>query len=373
MTALDLEDVSKRFGTETALDSVSLSVDPGEFFTLVGPSGCGKTTTLRIVAGLTDPDTGTIRFGGESMAAVPPEDRNVGIVFQNYALFPHMSVAQNVAYGLRFHDPPSGGTVDDRVAELLDLVDLPDSGDRDPETLSGGQRQRVALARALAPGPELLLLDEPMSALDARLRDRLRRTVREIQSELSITTLYVTHDQAEALSVSDRLAVMRAGRIEQVGPPEQVYSAPRNRFVAGFVGENNLFEVRAVEGSTATLAPGIEVPLEGGESTVLAGLRPGISVAVRPEALHLISGPDRGSGPTARSGVRQTGGGTDAGVATFEATVEDAAFHGGRYTLTCRVGDRELLVDAKRAPEGTVRIGFSPADVQVLEGEGSDR
>lgn len=342
MTELALDGVSKQFGDELALAEVSLSIADGEFFTLLGPSGCGKTTTLRIVAGLTAPSEGTVRLGGTDMAGVPPEKRNVGIVFQHYALFPHLSVAENVAYGLRYNEVPNGATEAERVGELLELVDLEGFGDRDPETLSGGQKQRVALARALAPGPDLLLLDEPMSALDARLRDRLRRTIREIQSELSITTLYVTHDQAEALSVSDRIAVMRDGRIEQVGPPEQVYTAPENPFVAGFVGENNLFEVQSVTGSTATLACGADVELPGVE--------PGMTFSVRPEAMGVVAGAERSGGPT------------------LEATVESTAFQGGRYTLTCRVGDRTVYVESDHAPEGSgVTIEFSPADVQVFQ------
>ncbi|MFP4529707.1 MAG: ABC transporter ATP-binding protein [Halodesulfurarchaeum sp.] len=338
MTGLELREVSKAFGDERALDSVSLTVQDGEFFTLVGPSGCGKTTTLRIIAGLTEPSTGTVRIGGRPMAGVPPEDRNVGIVFQNYALFPHMTVAENVAYGLQFHDPPRGVSTDARVAELLDLVDLTGLENREPDTLSGGQQQRVALARALAPGPDLLLLDEPMSALDARLRDRLRRTVREIQVELGITTIYVTHDQAEALASSDRIAVMQDGRVEQVGRPEAVYQHPTNRFVASFLGDNNLFEVQSVDGQVATVAGGFEVLVEEPVSR-------GDTLSVRPEAIHL--------GP---------------GETTLEPTLESAEFRGNGYTLHCRLGDRDLLVETDEEPEEPLQIGFSTAAVQVLSG-----
>jgi len=239
--------VTKRYGDTAAVDDVSLSVREGEFFTLVGPSGCGKTTTLRLIAGFEEPTAGTIRFSGESVAGVPPEDRDVGVVFQNYALFPHMTVGENVGYGLNFADPPEGMSRSERVAELLELVDLPDAADRDPESLSGGQQQRVAMARALAPGPDLLLLDEPMSALDAQLRERLRVQVRRIQSELGITTVYVTHDQEEALAISDRVAVMRDGTPEQIAPPRTVYREPSSRFVAEFVGDNNVFVGRVVD------------------------------------------------------------------------------------------------------------------------------
>jgi len=242
-----LDGLAKAYGETTALEAVDADVRDGEFFTLVGPSGCGKTTTLRLIAGFEEPSAGQVRFGDREMAGVPPEDRDVGIVFQNYALFPNMTVGENVGYGLRFRDPPGDVTDEERIANLLDLVDLGGFEDRDPEALSGGQRQRVALARALAPGPEVLLLDEPMSALDARLRESLRRTVREIQQELDITTVYVTHDQAEALAVSDRVAVMNDGRIEQVGSPQDVYRRPNTEFVARFVGENNVFTGQVVE------------------------------------------------------------------------------------------------------------------------------
>ncbi len=336
VTRLELQDVSKQFGTDGALDSVSLTVEEGEFFTFVGPSGCGKTTTLRIIAGLTEPTSGTVRFGGQSMEGVPPEDRNVGIVFQNYALFPHMTVTENVAYGLKFHDPPGGESTKSRVVDLLELVDLKGMGERDPETLSGGQQQRVALARALAPGPDLLLLDEPMSALDARLRDRLRRTVREIQSELGITTVYVTHDQAEALAVSDRIAVMQDGRVEQVGRPETVYQRPANRFVASFVGDNNLFEVKSVRRDRAIVEGGAEIRVDEPVSS-------GDTLSVRPEAMHL---------------------GTDETV--LEPTLESVEFRGNGYTLHCRLGDRDLLVETDEPPEGDLRIGFPAAAVQVL-------
>ncbi|KTG20149.1 ABC transporter ATP-binding protein [Haloferax profundi] len=298
---LELDGVSKRYGTATALDSVSLTVDDGEFFTLVGPSGCGKTTTLRCIAGFESPTAGTVRFDGESMDGVPPEARGVGVVFQNYALFPHMSVGENVAYGLRFVDPPGGVTRDERVAELLELVDLAGFEDRDPDSLSGGQQQRVALARALAPGPDILLLDEPMSALDARLRERLRQQVKRIQSELGVTTVYVTHDQSEALAVSDRVAVLNRGRVEQVGEPRDVYHRPHTEFVAEFVGENNVFHGvvrRSLTGQRASPGDVVESRLDpegvvvevDGHSFTLEGVDKSVgeslTFCVRPENLR---------------------------------------------------------------------------------------
>jgi thiamine transport system ATP-binding protein len=346
VTGVTLRDVSVAFGDVPALADVSLSVGDGEFFTLVGPSGCGKTTTLRTVAGFETPDTGTVEIDGEDAAGRPPERRNVGIVFQNYALFPHMTVRENVAYGLRFRDPPGGVSTGRRVDELLDLVDMAEMGGRDPEALSGGQQQRVALARALAPGPDVLLLDEPLSALDARLRERLRVVVRSLQQELGITTLYVTHDQAEALAVSDRVAVIADGRVEQVGAPEAVYREPATRFVAEFVGDNNLFEATvgredpprvAVDGRSLVL-PGLD--LAPGTDTLLS---------VRPEALTVD--PDGASGPT------------------LEATVETTEFLGDAYRLHCQWGDRTLLVKTtgEAPPGGGVTLGIDPGRVTVVD------
>ncbi|MFW5978007.1 MAG: ABC transporter ATP-binding protein, partial [Halohasta sp.] len=206
-TAVEITNLGVDFESLTALNDVSLSIDDGEFFTLVGPSGCGKTTLLRSIAGLETPTRGSVSIGGQDVTDEQPEARNVGIVFQDYSLFPHMSVAENVAYGLRFNELSEGRSSDERVEELLALVDLTGMGDREPDQLSGGQKQRVALARALAPEPDVLLLDEPLSALDARLRRELRVQIKSIQRDLGITTVYVTHDQAEALAISDRLAV----------------------------------------------------------------------------------------------------------------------------------------------------------------------
>jgi thiamine transport system ATP-binding protein len=348
-----LADLLVAFDGVPALDGVSLSVAEGEFFTLVGPSGCGKTTTLRSIAGFEEPDAGRVTIGGEPMAGVPPEKRNVGVVFQNYALFPHMTVAENVAYGLRFRDPPGGGTTDERVTELLELVDMAGMGDRDPESLSGGQQQRVALARALAPGPDVLLLDEPLSALDARLRERLRVTVRELQQELSITTVYVTHDQAEALAISDRVAVMHDGAIEQVGAPEAVYRDPETRFVAEFVGDNNLLD-GSVEGTNPprVAVDGTTIELTGldGDRSLAAGSS--VLLSIRPEAFVLD--PDR---------ERAT---------TLSATVETVEFLGDAYRLHCDWQGRTLLVKAggERPPAGEIALGIDPETVTVVQNGG---
>jgi len=344
--SLSLEGVTKRFAETTALEDVSLSIEAGEFFTLVGPSGCGKTTTLRTIAGLESPTDGTVRFDGADVAGVPPEDRDVGIVFQNYALFPHMSVRENVAYGLRFSDPPDGQTVDQRVTQLLDLVDLAGMGERDPEALSGGQRQRVALARALAPAPQVLLLDEPMSALDARLRETLRRQVKRIQSTLDVTTVYVTHDQAEALAISDRVAVMHDGRVEQVGTPREIYERPETTFVAAFVGENNLFEgdVSDVDGDRCT------IDVDGTEFEVTTDDTPGptpdttATVCVRPDAF----GPQTGHN-------------------AIEVAIETGEYLGGTTRYYADWGDRTVVFrTADPEYSGTVTVGFEPEDARLL-------
>ncbi|THE63374.1 ABC transporter ATP-binding protein [Salinadaptatus halalkaliphilus] len=346
MTELRLEGVSKRYGTDddetVALAGVDLTVRDGEFFTLVGPSGCGKTTTLRTIAGFETPTEGTVAFDGEAMTAVPPEDRDIGIVFQSYALFPHMSVAENVGYGLEFRDPPDGRSVDDRVAELLELVDLSGMGERAPDQLSGGQQQRVALARALAPAPDLLLLDEPLSALDAQLRESLRLQLKRIQSTLDITTVYVTHDQEEALAISDRLAVMSAGTVEQVGPPQEIYHEPATRFVAEFVGDNTVFDGRVSE----TTADGARVAV--GDATFdLPALPPGtetVSFCLRPGTLT-----------------------RDADRNRVTVAVDTCEFLGERVRVHGRWNGTAIVLGLESMPPETVTVGFAPEDVHVLE------
>jgi thiamine transport system ATP-binding protein len=364
VTDLHLDGISKSFGDVTALRDVSLDVADGEFFTLVGPSGCGKTTTLRAIAGFERPDAGSVRFGDREMSGVAPEDRDVGVVFQNYALFSHMTVGENVAYGLRFRETPGGKSKTERVAELLDLVDLSGFEDRDPDELSGGQQQRVALARALAPGPEVLLLDEPMSALDARLRQTLRTQVKRIQSELGITTVYVTHDQEEALAVSDRVAVMNDGRVEQVGRPEDVYRRPNTRFVAEFLGENNVFAgtVRddGVEvgdagaavrvGETTFRLADLDAP--GGNEVASAGRE--VVFCVRPEHLVRVE--------------KRDGKSTDDGVENaFEATVEAVEFLGESFRAHLDWGGRDVTLRMGARPEDdTLLVGFDPEDAHVV-------
>jgi thiamine transport system ATP-binding protein len=344
-----LDGVSKVYAETTAVDDVSFDVEAGEFFTLVGPSGCGKTTTLRLIGGFESPSSGAVRLGGRDVAGAPPEDRDVGIVFQNYALFPHMTVRENVAYGLKFTDPPDGATTDNRVDDLLDLVDLAGMGDRDPDELSGGQQQRVAMARALAPGPSVLLLDEPMSALDAELRERLRLQILSIQQELGITTVYVTHDQEEALAISDRVAVMRDGAIEQVGTPREIYDRPATRFVAEFVGDNNVFEGQVEAVSDAPDGPTIasvtidDTTLEISDDD--AHLSPGETVVfcVRPEAFVV-----------------------DGSTNQLETTVESSEFLGQTTRNHLAWQGQELLVRTDRRLRDSVVIGFDPEAAHIV-------
>jgi thiamine transport system ATP-binding protein len=350
-TAVELHGVTKRYDETVALDGIDLTIRDGEFFTLVGPSGCGKTTTLRAVAGFENPTTGHVEIDGRRMAGVPPEDRGTGVVFQNYALFPHMTIGENVAYGLRFTEPPGGVTRDERVETLLELVDLSDFADRDPDTLSGGQQQRVALARALAPGPRVLLLDEPMSALDAQLRERLRVTVREIQRELGITTIYVTHDQEEALAISDRVAVMHDGHVEQVGTPREVYRRPATRFVAGFVGENNLFDAEVLgttdDGHRRVAVDGAEwvLPAPDGDPPRAAEADE-VTVCVRPEAL-----------------------GADGGENRLDVDVSEWSFLGESVRVHADWDGREVVVRLPDVPDGDrLALGFDPDDAHVLDG-----
>ena len=285
MPKLAVNGIDKSFGSITALRAVSFTLEGREFLSLLGPSGCGKTTTLRLIAGFDRPDAGEILLDGKDILRVPPEKRHIGFVFQNYALFPHMSVTKNIAYGLKFRP---GTDKNRRVCELLKLVDLAGLERRMPAEISAGQKQRVALARALASHPRLLLLDEPLSALDAKLRESLRTQIRRIQHELRLSTIYVTHDQEEALAISDRIAVMSLGNIEQIGTPQEVYEHPQSQFVASFVGRSNQLEgvVLAIEEECAQVQVGsvsFTITIRG--TTVNQGDR--VALFVREEHLRL--------------------------------------------------------------------------------------
>ena len=291
---ITVERLTKRFGPLAVVSGVNLAIGEGELFTLLGPSGCGKTTLLRLVAGFYAADEGEIRFDDRVVNAVPPHERGIGMVFQNYALWPHMTVAQNVSYGLKLRKIPTT-QISARVQAVLENVKLGGLGDRYPGQLSGGQQQRVALARALVLNPQILLLDEPLSNLDAKVRVQVRAEIRKLQKDLGITTVYVTHDQEEALTLSDRIAVFNQGKVLQVGPPKALYERPANRFVADFIGINNLVEgtVRSVDsadGLCAETALGVlcaihDQPLPVGARCV---------ICIRPENIAL-DGPSDGA------------------------------------------------------------------------------
>lgn len=285
-SAVEIQKVVRRFGDVVALNGVDLSIREGEFFSLLGPSGCGKTTLLRLIAGLDVADSGTIRIGGADATHLPAHQRPVNTVFQSYALFPHMTVSENVAFGLRMKHLPAA-RIEERVKAMLDLVEIASLGQRKPAELSGGQKQRVALARAIINEPRVLLLDEPMAALDLKLRKQLQVELRRLQRRLGMTFVYVTHDQEEALLLSDRLAVMNAGRIEQLGDAATVYERPRTRFVSTFLGDCTLIDavlVKSIEG-------GMRVSTSIGELTV-ASAAPSLSrftLAIRPEKVRLLA------------------------------------------------------------------------------------
>ncbi len=281
--SVELRDVRKLFGEVAAVDGMSLAVAPGEFLTLLGPSGCGKTTTLRMIGGFELPTSGAVLIAGEEMGRRPPNERPVNTVFQNYALFPHLTVGQNVGYGLAMARVPKAERRR-RVAEALAMVRLPHVDARKPSELSGGERQRVALARALVNRPAVLLLDEPLGALDLKLRQAMQLELKRLNREVGATFVYVTHDQEEALTMSDRIAVMDAGRILQLGPPAEIYERPRNRFVADFIGQTNVLEGRLL-GTCGTIAD-VELPGSGViRARIMGGTAPAgtVTVAVRPE------------------------------------------------------------------------------------------
>jgi spermidine/putrescine transport system ATP-binding protein len=319
--SVEIVGVTKRFGATVAVDDVSLEVLPGEFLSLLGPSGCGKTTTLRMLAGFDQPDDGFIRISGEFVQGVPPYRRDVNTVFQHYALFPHMTAAENVAYGLR-QKRTSRGEVNRRVGEALEMVKMTRLAKRKPRQMSGGQAQRVALARALVNKPSVLLLDEPLGALDRKLRQEMQIELKLLQSQLGITFVFVTHDQEEALSMSDRIAVMLDGHVEQLAGPDEIYEHPASAFVAGFIGQNNFLQ--GVFGSGGELAcDGVTIVSERAHPGLASGRR-GLA-AVRPEAIS-ITGEEPPPGPNQ---IRAT----LAGISHLGDVIQYVVLAGGRELL----------------------------------------
>jgi len=345
--SVELQNVTKRFGTMVAVDDLNLSVKPGEFLSLLGPSGCGKTTTLRMLAGFEQPDEGHIRISGQYVQGIPPYKRDVNTVFQHYALFPHMTVAENVAYGLRQKGVSKSDTAV-RVREALDMVKMSKLAERKPRQMSGGQQQRIAVARALVNRPSVLLLDEPLGALDRKLREEMQIELKLLQSQLGITFVFVTHDQEEAMSMSDRIAIMLEGHVEQLADPETVYERPSSAFVAGFVGRNNFW--KGVATQDGVIADDGTVFVVSKPDEHVASGEPALA-AVRPENFQLVD-EDPGSSKNSIAG-----------------SVASVAHFGDTLQYVVRTGSRDVLVLTPRANAPRLDVGdnvwctFTAADV----------
>ncbi len=352
--AIRIENVTKRFGEHVAVDDISLTIEEGEFFSLLGPSGCGKTTTLRMLAGFEVPSEGRILLEGEPVEEVPPYKRDVNMVFQSYALFDHLDIADNVAFGLK-RKKVDKAEIERRVGDALELVNLAHRAGARTNELSGGQRQRVALARALVNRPKVLLLDEPLGALDLKLRRQMQVELKAIQREVGITFVYVTHDQEEALSMSDRIAVMNEGRVAQCGPPEEIYEHPGGEFVAGFIGISNLLEGTVEDSGSVRIANGLKIPV-----TLPGDISHGDSVklSVRPEKIAVDEE-------------------VNESMVSLEGTVAARVYLGVMTQLTVELGDGAHLVALEQAwhraraddrwePGMPVRIGWSPENCLVL-------
>ena len=350
-SSISLRNLSRRFGDDAiALDDIDLDIRPGEFFTLLGPSGCGKTTLLRLIAGLDVADAGVISIGNRDVTMTPAHKRSINTVFQSYALFPHLSVRENIAFGLRMQ----GVSKDDqarRVADIATIIKLDGLLDRRIDQLSGGQRQRIALARALVCEPDVLLLDESLSALDAGLREQLQFELRALQQRLGMTFVFVTHDQEEAMVMSDRIAVLNGGKIQQVGTPQEVYEAPANRFVASFMGHDNLFDVSVQDGRHVETALG---------QLIAESSRPGKVALIRPETIELSLPGTAGVEPGAK-------------LNRLEGDVIGRYYHGAtvEYELAC--GDAEILVEERNSGDRLFKVGsrvqieIYPEDVVVID------
>ena len=391
---LELKNIKKSFTPgEDVLDDICLTVARGEFVTLLGSSGCGKTTTLRIIAGLEQTDSGSVWINGQDVTKLPPDKRDVNTVFQNYALFPHMNVAENIGYGLKLRKVPRG-EIKKKVAQMLELVQLEGYERRKPSELSGGQKQRVAIARALVNNPKVLLLDEPLGALDLQLRRAMQIELKHLQKKLGITFIYITHDQEEAINMSDRIAVMRDGCIEQIGTPDEIYNHPKTSYVATFVGNANILHgaAESIQGENAIVKIGndrVIVKLETsqqdtGDTRAKQYLAAGekVTLAVRSENILLqetaVIG-DTGTDHRDTVDISVSGGGLDAhnenSVSGLQATVTEKNFAGGQLRVTLKLSDGTQLIasrygiDASVAEGQTVRCSFLPADAVLVDRE----
>ena len=389
--SLELKEIKKSFTEgEAVLDNISLEISKGEFITLLGSSGCGKTTTLRIIAGLEQPDAGSVWLDGREVTGLEPNQRDVNTVFQNYALFPHMNVAENIGYGLKLKKVPKS-EIRKKVSQMLELVQLEGYERRKPSELSGGQKQRVAIARALVNNPKVLLLDEPLGALDLQLRRAMQIELKHLQKKLGITFIYITHDQEEAINMSDRIAVMRDGRIEQIGTPDEIYNHPKTSYVATFVGNANILHgvAESIQGENAIVKIGndrVIVKLETSQQDtrvkqyLAAGEK--VTLAVRSENILLqetaVIG-DTGTDHRDTVDISVSGGGLDAhnknSVSGLQATVTEKNFAGGQLRVTLKLSDGTQLIasrygiDASVAEGQTVRCSFLPTDVVLVDRE----
>ena len=389
--SLELKEIKKSFTEgEAVLDNISLEISKGEFITLLGSSGCGKTTTLRIIAGLEQPDAGSVWLDGREVTGLEPNQRDVNTVFQNYALFPHMNVAENIGYGLKLKKVPKS-EIRKKVSQMLELVQLEGYERRKPSELSGGQKQRVAIARALVNNPKVLLLDEPLGALDLQLRRAMQIELKHLQKKLGITFIYITHDQEEAINMSDRIAVMRDGRIEQIGTPDEIYNHPKTSYVATFVGNANILHgvAESIQGENAIVKIGndrVIVKLETSQQDTRAKqyLAAGekVTLAVRSENILLqetaVIG-DTGTDHRETVDISVSGGGLDAhnknSVSGLQATVTEKNFAGGQLRVTLKLSDGTQLIasrygiDASVAEGQTVRCSFLPTDAVLVDRE----
>ena len=392
--SLELKEIKKSFTEgEAVLDNISLEISKGEFITLLGSSGCGKTTTLRIIAGLEQPDAGSVWLDGREVTGLEPNQRDVNTVFQNYALFPHMNVAENIGYGLKLKKVPKS-EIRKKVSQMLELVQLEGYEKRKPSELSGGQKQRVAIARALVNNPKVLLLDEPLGALDLQLRRAMQIELKHLQKKLGITFIYITHDQEEAINMSDRIAVMKDGRIEQIGTPDEIYNHPKTSYVATFVGNANILHgvAESIQGENAIVKIGndrVIVKLEtsqqdtedtGGKQHLAAGEK--VTLAVRSENILLQEAAvigDTGTDHRDTVDISVAGGISDIhdanSISGLQATVTEKNFAGGQLRVTLKLRDGTQLIasrygiDASVAEGQTVRCSFLPTDAVLVDRE----